>query len=205
MLDENDQGREIVLGNKQLLSMFFIVAALLGVAFTMGYIIGRNTTGVSAASNSTTTVAPPIVNKTAPIDAPDTDTSPAPAARTESNPPAPVTGTQPAKPYPGNTADALTSTAPALAPVAPPSPDDTTPASSATVAAGSYLQIAALKRQDADHMVEVLRKRGYPALLGESPKEGLFRVLVGPFKDMPALADSKQRLKAAGIDSIVAR
>jgi cell division septation protein DedD len=73
------------------------------------------------------------------------------------------------------------------------------------VAAGSYLQIAALKRQDADHMVEVLRKRGYPALLGESPKEGLFRVLVGPFKDMPALADSKQRLKAAGIDSIVAR
>jgi cell division septation protein DedD len=196
MRDENDEGREIVLGNKQLLSMFFIVAALLGVAFTMGYIIGRNTTGVSAASNTTTTVAPPTVNNTAPADAPETESTPAPVARTESNPPTPVSGTQPAKPYRGNTAPQ---------PVAPPAPDETTPGSSPKVPAGSYLQIAALKRQDADHLVDVLTKRGYPALLGESPKEGLFRVLVGPFKDMSALADSKQRLKAAGIDSIVAR
>ncbi len=203
MHDENDQGREIVLGNKQLLSMFFIVAALLGVAFTMGYIIGRNTTGVSAASN-TTTVAPPAVNKTTATDEPETDTAAPPVARTESNPTtptaAPVGVTQPAKPYAGNTAPI-----PAPAPVTPAASDDKKPASSDKVAAGSYLQVAALKRQDADHLVDVLIKRGYPALLGESPKEGLFRVLVGPFKDMAALADSKQRLKAAGIDSIVAR
>lgn len=193
MLDENDQGREIVLGNKQLLSMFFVVAALLGVAFTMGYIIGRNTTGVSAASNPTTTVAPPVANRTAPIDASDTDSAPASTPRTESNPPAPTSGTQPAKPYPGN-------------PAAAPAPDEAPPSTpSAPKPAGSYLQVAALKRQDADHLVEVLLKRGYPALLGESPKEGLFRVLIGPFKDTPTLADSKQRLKAAGIETIIAR
>ena len=203
MLDENDQGREIVLGNKQLLSMFFIVAALLGVAFTMGYIIGRNTTNVSAAAG--TTVPAPVANKRAPADAPEptTEDAPAPSApvtRTESNPHEPVTGTQPARPY--------TEPAPAAKPAPealPPVANDATPASSAAVSAGTYLQVAALKRQDADHMVTMLRKRGYAALLGESPKEGLFRVLVGPFKDMPALSDSKLRLKAAGVDTIVAR
>jgi len=51
----------------------------------------------------------------------------------------------------------------------------------------------------------ILREHGFPALLGESPKEGLFRVLVGPFHDMSSLADSKQKLRAAGFDSIVAR
>ena len=193
MLDENDQGREIVLGNKQLLSMFFIVAALLGVAFTMGYIIGRNTTGVSAASNATTTVAPAAMNRSAPISTPDTDNAPTPSARTESNPSAPPVETQPAKPYPGSTPAA-------------PIPGETVPPNTGPAGLhGSYLQVAALKRQDADHLVEVLLKRGYPALLGESPKEGLFRVLIGPFKDTPSLADSKQRLKAAGIETIVAR
>ena len=33
---------ELVMGNRQLLSGFFIVALLFGVAFAMGYIVGRN-------------------------------------------------------------------------------------------------------------------------------------------------------------------
>src|SRR5260370_8662904 len=40
----------VVWGNKQLLSVFFIVVVLLGVFFTMGYIIGRNTATVTTAS-----------------------------------------------------------------------------------------------------------------------------------------------------------
>ena len=35
-----------MLGNKQLLSVFFIVVVLLGVFFTMGYIVGQNTATV---------------------------------------------------------------------------------------------------------------------------------------------------------------
>ena len=38
---ENEQ--EFVLGNKQLLSAFFVVVMLLGVFFAMGYIVGHNT------------------------------------------------------------------------------------------------------------------------------------------------------------------
>ena len=40
----NEEGEfELVLGNKQLLSVFFLIVLLLGVFFSMGYIVGRNT------------------------------------------------------------------------------------------------------------------------------------------------------------------
>ena len=40
---KNEDGEfELVLGNRQLLSVFFIVVVLLGVLFAMGYIVGTN-------------------------------------------------------------------------------------------------------------------------------------------------------------------
>ena len=33
--------KELVLGNKQLISLFFVVVALCGVFFAMGYMMGR--------------------------------------------------------------------------------------------------------------------------------------------------------------------
>ena len=44
---------ELVLGNKQLLSVFFLVILLLGVFFSMGYIVGRNTAPATTLSAST--------------------------------------------------------------------------------------------------------------------------------------------------------
>ena len=42
-MSKNEVGEfELVLGNRQLLSVFFIVVTLLGVFFFMGYIVGRN-------------------------------------------------------------------------------------------------------------------------------------------------------------------
>jgi cell division septation protein DedD len=68
-----------------------------------------------------------------------------------------------------------------------------------------YLQVSAVRRADAENMVKVLRERGFPALLGESSKQGLFRVLVGPFKSTTELGHTKTELKAKGFDSIVAK
>ena len=43
ILPKNDEGEfELVLGNRQLISVFLIVVILLGVFFSMGYIVGRN-------------------------------------------------------------------------------------------------------------------------------------------------------------------
>ena len=42
-MPKNEEGEfELILGNRQLLSVFFIVVILLGVFFTMGFIIGKN-------------------------------------------------------------------------------------------------------------------------------------------------------------------
>ena len=43
VMPRNEDGEmELVLGNKQLLSVLFILVVLLGVFFTMGYVVGRN-------------------------------------------------------------------------------------------------------------------------------------------------------------------
>ncbi len=41
MLRSSEEETEILLGNKQLLGIFFVVAILLGIAFTGGYMVGR--------------------------------------------------------------------------------------------------------------------------------------------------------------------
>ncbi len=193
MAGDNDKQEEIVLGNRQLLSIFFVVVILLGVAFTIGYMIGKNTTPVSAAN------APAPLAETAP--SPRTAAA-AQGSSAETLPtPAPaevprVIGTHPAEPY----TDAGKAAEPAPVDAKPAAGNATTP-----TPAGTYLQVVALKRGDADHMVKVLQDRGFPALLGESPVEGLFRVLVGPYKTMAEVAESKQKLRAAGFDPIVAR
>src|SRR5229473_2108340 len=54
---KTDGEYELVLGNRQLLSAFFIVVILFGVFFTMGYIVGRNSSPASRASASANTEA----------------------------------------------------------------------------------------------------------------------------------------------------
>ena len=48
MLRTNDRESEILLGNKQLLGIFFAVALLLGVAFYGGYMVGRSSSAKKA-------------------------------------------------------------------------------------------------------------------------------------------------------------
>jgi cell division septation protein DedD len=199
--DSEDQ-KEILLGNKQLLSIFFIVVVLLGVSFTIGYIIGKNTAAMHSSATVTDRQSSARVEPRDTPTLPSANQDPAPdkvtPARKETPPetvPKAAPTTHAAKPYQGQPPAGNPDPEPAQT-----DPDATTPA-----ADGSYLQVAALKREDADRIAKMLRNRGYPARLGDSSKEGLFRVLVGPFKSMTDLADSKQKLKASGMDSFIVR
>src|SRR6476646_2901543 len=63
---------EMVLGNKQLLSVFFVVVILLGIFFTMGYVVGRNSAPVDVARRTDQTYdnrqnAPSAVPAPAPV------------------------------------------------------------------------------------------------------------------------------------------
>jgi hypothetical protein len=61
MIDnDNDSERELVLGNKQLLGIFFVAALLCGVFFAMGYVVGGNSAKSAVAAASGDTAATPV-------------------------------------------------------------------------------------------------------------------------------------------------
>ena len=95
-MGRNEYGEfELVLGNRQLVSVFLIVVILLGVFFSMGYIVGRNSSPTDVAKNATPG-NPIVVPK-----ATEQDGSAAPAAADESkaasddSKPTPAAGTTP--------------------------------------------------------------------------------------------------------------
>jgi cell division septation protein DedD len=67
----------------------------------------------------------------------------------------------------------------------------------------TFLQVAAVKRPEAELIVEVLKKKGFPAITAPVPNEALYRVLVGPLADSAAVAKAKADLELAGFRSIV--
>lgn len=181
-MPRNDDGEfELILGNRQLMSVFFIVVILLGVFFAMGYIVGRNSspTGVpevasrrpdtrpAADTPASTRETPKETATSAPAEAPkDADSQPRETAAQQG----PATKPAPA-PEP----------APAPVPVKTPARAGT---SGEPQSGKTYLQLSAIDHDKAEIMVELLRKKNFAAIAAEIPeKPGVFRVLVGPISD----------------------
>jgi cell division septation protein DedD len=70
---------------------------------------------------------------------------------------------------------------------------------------GEYWQVVATSRPDAEIVTEALVKKGFRAMLAPAPKEGIFRVLVGPSADPASLADTRTKLEAAGFKNPMMR
>lgn len=174
-----DGEKELVLGNKQLISLFFVGVALCGVFFALGYMIGHNskppaTANLEAATTGSIAAA-----------APQTQESEPPRETAASEPPTPsVAETQPA-------ADEAPVTRTQAALDKPDTPAVPQPGA-------TYLQVTALRRGDADSLVKTLREQNFPALVADSSKPDLVRVLVGPYHQTADVADAKSRLKALG-------
>jgi len=184
-MTQTDGEKELVLGNKQLISLFFVVVALCGVFFAVGYMIGRNT----SKSTATTADVAPVPATTAPAQ--------------ESEPPRETAAAADAPPASVDTSPVTTPAAPVATTPAESQPaPQTRPAAAETptvpVAGATYLQVTALRRSDADSLVKTLREQNFPALLADSSKPDLFRVLVGPYHQTADVADAKSRLKALG-------
>lgn len=183
-MPRTDEGEfELVLGNRQLLSVFFIVVVLLGVFFVMGYILGKNanpTSLVDVASARKTdlppaaeplivdrtgekpSAAPPVV-KQSPVE------TPAPAAVVKEQPKEPVREVVKESPKP---------TPP---PTAPPPAPRAEPVATGTPAKGTlYLQVAAVGKPEGEVVSKVLRAKGFKVTLAEVGDGKTHRVLVGP-------------------------
>jgi hypothetical protein len=214
-MNDHDGEKELVLGNKQLLTIFFVAALLCGVFFAMGYVVGGNSAKPGAAANPDGTAAPVVEGKRE---------EPQPSATTEAAPPAtsdfvsqvpgsepkvadnPVAAgaapprqvavvPQPAPPPP--------ETVPKIAPAPPPDTADTGIFLSVPETGASYWQVAAPTRPAADVLVKSLRDRGLPVILARSSKPELFEVLVGPYRSTLTLADSKKKLTDLGFDGLI--
>jgi cell division septation protein DedD len=185
----NDDGEfELVLGNRQLLSVFFLVVILFAVVFTMGYIVGRNS--ISAAGATASQKAPAAEPIAPAVVIPRAESKAAPAERQAEAAEAPQ-GTQPA---PGAADPPAAEPPKAAAAIAEPAPGQ------------MYLQVSAVKQPEAEVIAESLKKKGFAAILGPGPKDSeLVRVLVGPLKDGDTLARTKSELEAAGFRNPIVR
>ncbi len=180
-MPRNDEGEfELILGNKQLLSVFFIVIILLGVFFTMGYIVGRNS-------------GPPDTAKRA---APAEGTTP---ARTDGQSAMPAAATPTVvEPVTTKTEAAPAAEAPKLPHKEPIEVTAVTRSVEQPIPGQIYIQVLAVAKPEAEVLVDVLAKKGFKALVAAGPNDKIFRVLVGPAKDAADAGKLKGDLEQAG-------
>ena len=201
---DTDQVRdtEITLSTGKLLGIFFALAILCGVFFTMGYLLGKSTSAggrteiVATVPSSTTgkpyagNKIPEAVTQTCPPGSPNCA---APAASDTSSSSKP-TDQQPSAQQPsGNKTADQGGTQSAAG----------TDAKTGT-ATSFMVQVAAVsKQEDAEILVTALRKKQYPVFIANAAGDPLFHVQVGPFSDRKDAEAMRTRLSGDGYNAIV--
>jgi cell division septation protein DedD len=199
MTTATSEDTEITLGTGKMLALFFGLVALCAVFFSMGFSLGR-TSGAKpsaaevVASPAVTTAGntrPSAVKPTTPAAdmtfykavsdkstdsqlAAKNDPSPVPPTDAAAAPPAPVASAPPADP--------------AVAPVTN----------------GYYVQVAAVsKPEDADALVDALKKKQYPAFSANPQPDKLFHIQVGPYADINDAEVMRGKLVSDGYNPIL--
>ena len=225
----NEEGEfELVLGNKQLLSVFFILVVLLGVFFTMGYIVGRNNPS-NEAVNLAVARKPADMAGVRPkeVDAqgqqmsePKVVESPRPEPKKQEPskvepPKAEPVKVEPPKPAPVKPEEKKAEAkkqeekkeVPKPKEVPPPPPVKAAAGGVSKPVPGSYLQVAAIDMKGATIMVDSLRKKSFSAMVMEGPsdKPEIFRVVVGPFATAEEMARTRTRLEEIGMKGAMSK
>ena len=196
---------ELVLGNRHLLSLFFVVVIFFAGFFTVGYTVGY---GQGEESRPAPTLArvdptteplneirmPDTLLKDAPKSPKPTVVKPKPPAEKAAvkPEPKPVAANAPAKPSPAKAPVAIATPEPK--PSAQPKPE-------AAKAGDYHLQVAAVRvKKDAEMLAGKLKAQGYPASV-QANSDGWNRVIVGPFASAEAAQSYKTRLSKDGFDT----
>jgi DedD protein len=200
------QDTEITLGTGRMLAIFFSFVLVCAFFFAIGFSLGRKTTMAGAGNLlSTPTAAPATIvrpsavkNQGAQPTSPSSDFSFYKAVG-EKNANAALT--------PQDSAAHDSKTQPAASTTAVPAPD--APVNAATDAASAnasyYVQVAAVTRQeDADALVEALKKKQYPAFTASNASaDKFYRVQIGPYADLKDAEAMRARLISDGYNPIV--
>ena len=205
----NETGEfELVVGNRQLLSGFFIVVLLFAVAFAMGYVVGQNTQRPAKLASDGGGASTAAGNAATPDSRPQ-PASPLTPAAAASTPPAPDAAAGQQSPSeaaagaaaPQPTTQPTTQPAQASRPATGEKPA-AAPATSGVVVAtelppGSFWQAIAVKPEVAEAIRQTLKDKGFPVSLTPGTSN-LTRVLVGPYSDTSAYGRAKTELENAG-------
>lgn len=218
--DQHSDDREISLSTGTILGIFFALALLCAVFFGFGYSMGRKSAppvvAVASVAAPTTALSTSKPSPGSPLDSssatksdvtssdPQQDIDSAASPITESyspkqNPAAihPASrSTAPTAPAPAQVKTAaLTTAQPQTLPVNLPqiNPNGT-----------AMVQVAAVSHQeDADTLLQALKKRGYAVIIRQEPQDHLMHVQVGPFTTRKEADIMRQRLLADGYNAIV--
>jgi cell division septation protein DedD len=192
----SSQDTEITLGTGKLLVLFFGLVGICALFFALGYSLGRKSEpaittasaatvpqtvpGTTKASGGSTATPPMTFYKSVEQKDANPELTPAADGKTESSP---------------------ANTPPAQAPASSDAPEPMT----ALPTGGYFVQVAAVsKQEDADSLVDALKKKQYPALVAAPvPTDKLFRVQVGPFPDIKDAEGMRTRLIADGYSPIL--
>ena len=193
---------EITLGTGKLLVLFFGLVGVCALFFALGYSLGRKSeTPVTTASAA---AAPQTSSNTSKSSGAATNTPAQPMgfykAVEQKDPNAELT--PPANTKTDTNAGTATNSTTTSAPAS------TTPASTNDTAAlpggGYFVQVAAVsKQEDAEALVDALKKKDYPAFVAPAATDKLFRVQLGPFADFKEADAMRTRLMGDGYSPIV--
>jgi DedD protein len=193
----SSQDTEITLGTGKLLVLFFGLVGICALFFALGYSLGRKSE--PAITTASAAVLPQTVPGSSKTNGGSATTPPMTFYKSveqkDANP-----QLTPATDAKTDTAAASANAAPAQA--APNTPDPTT---TLPTASSYFVQVAAVsKREDADSLVDALKKKQYPALIAAPvPTDKLFRVQVGPFSDVKDAEAMRTKLIADGYSPIL--
>ena len=194
---------EITLGTGKLLVLFFGLVGVCALFFALGYSLGRKSE------------APVTIASAAPAPQTSSNTSKSSGAATAA--PAQPMGFYKAveqKDPNAELSSAPTDTktdstaAPATNSTSATPPASATPANSnettALPSGGYFVQVAAVsKQEDAEALVDALKKKDYPAFVAPQTGDKLFRVQLGPFADFKEADGMRTRLVGDGYNPIV--
>jgi DedD protein len=192
---------EITLGTGKMLALFFGLVALCALFFGIGFSLGKNSARpngaeVQAATTASSAVRPTAVKPTNPhppsdltfykaVGQKDPDTQLAPTTVAASSAPS-ATPSAPSKPA------ATDNDAP------PPDP------TGAPTLNSYWVQVAAVsKQEDAQALVDALKKKQYAAFAANTPGDKLFHVQVGPFADIKEAEGARGKLVSDGYNPIL--
>lgn len=192
MTNATSQDTEITLGTGKMLALFFGLVALCAVFFGIGFSLGRSSVAVASpdvpATTTVTTggVRPSAVKTTSTTPPADMTFYKAVQGKDASNQPTPNEASSPA------------SDAAPTAAAASPDPAVAPPAN------GYYVQVAAVsKPEDAEALVDALKKKQYPAFSINTPTDKLIHVQVGPYVDIKDAELMRGKLVSDGYNPIL--